>query len=592
MGIPGLLRALTPGMRGVRVNEFRGLRAAIDGNAWLYRACYSCATELAMGIPTDKYVHFFMRRIQLLKQNDVEPVVVFDGAKPQLKLEVEDTRNRNSEHHREKGRKVYNEAKSIQESDSEKAEKLFKEADQHFQKAIRIQPELIRRLVDGLKFQGFECTVAPYEADAQLAWMIRNERADLVITEDSDIPVFLCAAKCSCKVLFKMDSEGNGQCLHVRANEIHKTMGPLVGISRPQASKSKPSSGFLKTLSDFTPRMFVQMAVLAGCDYVESLPSIAVLTAANYISKYRSVNDNWRLRQIVSYLKGFSKISIPEDYETRLVKAEACFRHHLVYNLNEKKIEPLTTIPTIKFRPFSEDQCSTNEEPPISVDEEFLADTPAPASRSSKRACKKTSDPREASLFQTNADVIEILDTDEECHVCTKEDYPKRSTADSETVLHESWSFLGTVHDPHIATSIAEGKLHPSNKSRISPMKGEVSRTHNENSKGHTSTTTMTTTSTRGSRVAKTLEFSTEATKQPDTRKRGSNITRSSTSNKRQKSSLRSYMVPKSRPAEMDTSVPEELQSAVFVDQPAAERNSSSPKNLFEKLLGAGKRPT
>lgn len=35
-----------------------------------------------------------------------------------------------------------------------------------------------------------ECIVAPYEADAQLAYLSREGIVDLVITEDSDLLVF------------------------------------------------------------------------------------------------------------------------------------------------------------------------------------------------------------------------------------------------------------------------------------------------------------------------------------------------------------------------------------------------------------------
>jgi exonuclease 1 len=50
-----------------------------------------------------------------------------------------------------------------------------------------------------------EYYVAPYEADAQLAYMYLTGRAQVVITEDSDLLIF--GVK---KVLFKMDKNGQG----------------------------------------------------------------------------------------------------------------------------------------------------------------------------------------------------------------------------------------------------------------------------------------------------------------------------------------------------------------------------------------------
>jgi exonuclease-1 len=47
--------------------------------------------------------------------------------------------------------------------------------------------------------------VAPYEADAQLAYLYQQKEIDLVLTEDSDLLLF-GASKC----FFKMDLTGKG----------------------------------------------------------------------------------------------------------------------------------------------------------------------------------------------------------------------------------------------------------------------------------------------------------------------------------------------------------------------------------------------
>ena len=50
-----------------------------------------------------------------------------------------------------------------------------------------------------------DCIVAPYEADAQLAFLSLAGIADLIISEDSDLAPFGCD-----KLLCKMDITGNG----------------------------------------------------------------------------------------------------------------------------------------------------------------------------------------------------------------------------------------------------------------------------------------------------------------------------------------------------------------------------------------------
>jgi len=59
-----------------------------------------------------------------------------------------------------------------------------------------------------LKAEGVTYVVAPYEADAQLAFLERNGFVDGIITEDSDLLVFGCK-----QVLFKMDTSGNCVCI-------------------------------------------------------------------------------------------------------------------------------------------------------------------------------------------------------------------------------------------------------------------------------------------------------------------------------------------------------------------------------------------
>jgi exonuclease 1 len=56
-----------------------------------------------------------------------------------------------------------------------------------------------------LKDMKIEFYIAPYEADAQLTYLFKTNRAQLIITEDSDLLVFG-----STKCFLKMDTDGNG----------------------------------------------------------------------------------------------------------------------------------------------------------------------------------------------------------------------------------------------------------------------------------------------------------------------------------------------------------------------------------------------
>lgn len=68
--------------------------------------------------------------------------------------------------------------------------------------------------------------MAPYEADAQLAYLEKEGIVDLVITEDSDLLVFGCK-----RVLFKMDDSGNGKLIDLERDSLGKANKNLI-VSR------------------------------------------------------------------------------------------------------------------------------------------------------------------------------------------------------------------------------------------------------------------------------------------------------------------------------------------------------------------------
>lgn len=59
-----------------------------------------------------------------------------------------------------------------------------------FQKCIDITPEMALRLIESCQEANIDYVVAPYEADAQLAFLCKAGLCDAVITEDSDLLVF------------------------------------------------------------------------------------------------------------------------------------------------------------------------------------------------------------------------------------------------------------------------------------------------------------------------------------------------------------------------------------------------------------------
>jgi len=76
-------------------------------------------------------------------------------------------------------------------------------------------------LHQALQAENVAYVVAPYEADAQMAYLERAGFVHGIITEDSDLLVFGCK-----RVIFKLDSNGGCVCIR-RENFARVTEVPL-----------------------------------------------------------------------------------------------------------------------------------------------------------------------------------------------------------------------------------------------------------------------------------------------------------------------------------------------------------------------------
>ena len=266
MGITGLLPLLAPITRKGTLSDFKGKKAAVDGFVWLHRGCISCAKEVCKKIPTNKYIRFFMKRVQLLIDQGIKPLIVFDGEELPAKIGTNERRRQ--------GRK----------ENFIKAEELSKrgleaEANSHYKLAIDISPEILNPLFSILRKNHIDFIVAPYEADAQLSYLCRHKYVDFVITEDSDMIPYECPIS-----VFKMDNDGN--CESVQYQDIFN----------------------LLIFKNFTRKMLLEACVLAGCDYLQSAPNIGIRTAIKLLQLHG--NGKVAIQQAMKS----GKVEFPPDY--------------------------------------------------------------------------------------------------------------------------------------------------------------------------------------------------------------------------------------------------------------------------------------
>jgi exonuclease-1 len=337
MGIQGLLKECEYVMKDRYLSELKGLRVAVDGYVWLHRGIYWGASDLARGRKSTSHIKYFMNRVRQLLQyvslkselyvpsrHEMVVTVVFDGAPLPMKAATESERA--------KSRAVALERALELERCGDKAQ-----AQTFFSRAVDVSPQMAFEVSEHLRKEGIDVLVAPYEADAQLGYLSQNGHIDFVVSEDSDLLVYCCK-----RVLYKLDFKTE------RGKEI---LWEDIFCNGSFSRLSKES--------------FLVTAVLAGCDYLSSLNSIAMKTAIRIGAKAegllrsgtqlneKGITSDQFLDKLITLIRlsGVDDFSIADDFKDQIRKALLTFRHQTVFCPKSRRLVPLN--PTQVPLPFA-----------------------------------------------------------------------------------------------------------------------------------------------------------------------------------------------------------------------------------------------
>ncbi|CAF4002979.1 unnamed protein product, partial [Rotaria magnacalcarata] len=304
MGIEGLHPLLKSAIHRVNIKnaEFQETTCAVDTSFLLHRGAYACAGKLVQKEPTDRYVQYVVRFVERLLEWNIKPIMVFDGSPLPAKRITNINRSDERERNRLRGQKALASGKT-------------REAEQFFQKAIEITPDMVLNVIRTLRTMGIDVIVAPYEADAQLAYLNRAKIADYVITEDSDLVLFGCH-----HILFKLDDQGNGELFEREKFDLKKEFG----------------------LDSF--ERFCWMCILSGCDYLENITGIGLVKAKKVMSRTQISNIDLILKQLPQNL-GKLNLRVTDDYITGFKRAHLAFLHQIVYDPIQRIQMPLNPLP-------------------------------------------------------------------------------------------------------------------------------------------------------------------------------------------------------------------------------------------------------
>jgi len=199
------------------------------------------------GEATSHIIGMFYRTIRMMT-NGIKPVFVFDGKPPTLKSGELAKRSKRAEEAREGAQEA------AEAGDAETAEKLAKRTT----RVTREQNEDVKRLC---RLMGIPVVEAPGEAEAQCAAMVKAGLVWATGSEDMD----------------SLTLGSNVLLRHLNFAESRKMPILEIHLDRVLAGLG------------FTMEQFVDLCILLGCDYCDTIKGIGRVNAVKLMQKYGSI---------------------------------------------------------------------------------------------------------------------------------------------------------------------------------------------------------------------------------------------------------------------------------------------------------------
>ncbi|CAD8115963.1 unnamed protein product [Paramecium primaurelia] len=300
MGIDSLLKALKSVTKPRHISEYSNKKIAVDTYCWLHKGIFLCAQELSDGRETNEHINYCLKKVEQLKKYNITVVMVFDGAKLPSKKSTEEEREKKRNDNLQKHLEYK------QQGEKDKAYVKLVES-------IDVTPQMASKLLEALRIRNIECIVAPYEADAQLAYLSLTEYVDVIITEDSDLIAY--GAR---KVLYKLDKFGYGEEIDYDSIQTCTEYN----------------------FQNWHHQKFLTFCILSGCDYLGSISGIGIKRA------YQVVATSQNYKQAIDNLQRKQKVSVPFDYVEQFEKAYLTFLFQRVFCPVQRKMVTVNTFDT------------------------------------------------------------------------------------------------------------------------------------------------------------------------------------------------------------------------------------------------------
>ncbi|XP_072885556.1 flap endonuclease 1 isoform X1 [Hemitrygon akajei] len=274
MGIQGLAKLIgdvaPAAVKEQQMKSYFGRKVAIDASMSIYQFLIAVRQDGNVlqsedGETTSHLMGMFYRTIRII-ENGIKPVYVFDGKPPQLKA---GELSKRSERRAEAEKQLANAQETGDTENIERFNKrLVKVTQQHNDECKRL-----------LRLMGVPYIEAPCEAEASCAALVKAGKVYAVATEDMDALTF------GTSILLR----------HMTASEAKK-----LPIQEFHLNKVLQEAGL-------TQEQFVDLCILLGSDYCETIRGVGPKRAIDLIRQHKSIEE------IVKHIDT-SKYTLPEDW--------------------------------------------------------------------------------------------------------------------------------------------------------------------------------------------------------------------------------------------------------------------------------------
>ena len=255
---------ISDGYTKININDLEDKVIAIDTSLILYQYLIAIKSSDDFKNKDGKitsHIHAILTKVLTYLKKRIYPIFVFDGKPPEIKTKTLQHRNQI------KKKALDNLKNDVCLTDEEKKKML--------KRSLKITDEQITECKEILSIIGIPYIESPTEADPQCAYLVKEGIADSVISDDMDLLAF-----------------GTSKLIRGKSNKLEIYNLNII----------------LKELK-LTYDEFIELCILFGCDYCDTIKKIGVKRAYELILKHKNIESIIKL----------NKYDIPKDYNYKAI---------------------------------------------------------------------------------------------------------------------------------------------------------------------------------------------------------------------------------------------------------------------------------